>query len=589
MELDLKPLIVQSDKTLLLEVDNPAFEEARDIINRFAELEKSPEYLHTYRITPLSLWNAAASKLSAEEIIDALYKYSKYPVPQNINAEVTRQITRYGKLKLMRDEKGNLIIHSKDPNYIKEIFRSKKIQPFIEGKKDENSLFVQNDFRGHIKQALIKLGFPVEDIAGYDPGNEYKFDLLEKTHSGHDFIIRDYQGNAINAFYANGSLEGGSGVVVLPCGAGKTIVGIGAMQKVSTQTLILVTNTLSIRQWRDEILDKTTVPIEDIGEYSGDKKEIKPITIATYNILTHRKKKGGEFTHFHLFGSNNWGLILYDEVHLLPAPVFRMTSELQAKRRLGLTATLVREDGLEEDVFSLIGPKKIDVPWKELEKKSWIAQAHCIEVRVPMRSMMRGMYSVADDREKFRFSSENPEKLRIIGVLLHNHQKDQVLIIGQYLNQLQKVADRFKLPLITGKTPLNERSHLYQLFRSKKINALVVSKVANFSIDLPDANIAIQLSGTFGSRQEEAQRLGRILRPKSDGNQAIFYSVVTNESSEERFSHNRQLFLTEQGYEYLIYSYDQFKEKFGSYIDVIRARKKLLRERQIEEAAQTKS
>jgi len=581
MELDIKPLIVQSDKTLLLEVDNPVFEEARDLINRFAELEKSPEYLHTYRITPLSLWNAAASKLTAEQIIDTLYKYSKYPVPQNINAEITRQIGRYGKLKLQRDDKGNLVICSKDPNYIKEIFRSKKIQPFIEGKKDDNELFVKNDYRGHIKQALIKLGFPVEDVAGYDSGNEYKFSLLENTHSGHEFIIRDYQESAIDAFYANGSLEGGSGVVVLPCGAGKTIVGIGAMQKVCTQTLILVTNTLSIRQWRDEILDKTTVPLEDIGEYSGDKKEIRPITIATYNILTHRKKKGGEFTHFHLFSSNNWGLILYDEVHLLPAPVFRMTSELQAKRRLGLTATLVREDGLEEDVFSLIGPKKIDVPWKELEKKSWIAQAHCIEVRVPMRSMMRGMYSIADDREKFRFSSENPEKLRIIGVLLHNHQNDQVLIIGQYLNQLQKVADRFKLPLITGKTPLNERSHLYQLFRTKKIHALVVSKVANFSIDLPDANIAIQLSGTFGSRQEEAQRLGRILRPKSAGNKAIFYSVITNESSEERFSHNRQLFLTEQGYEYLIYSYDQFKEKYGSYIDVIRERKKLKKEKEM--------
>jgi DNA excision repair protein ERCC-3 len=573
MNIDVKPLIVQSDKTLLLEVDNPNFEAARSIICRFAELEKSPEYLHTYRITPLSLWNAAASKLTAEQIIDALYKYSKYPVPQNINSEITRQIGRYGKLKLKRDEAGDLIIHSTDENYIKEIYRSKKIQPFIEGKKDDHSLYVHSDFRGHIKQALIKLGFPVEDIAGYDAGNEFKFDLREKTVSNRDFVIRDYQGSAIDAFYANGSIEGGSGVVVLPCGAGKTIVGIGAMQKVGTQTLILVTNTLSIRQWRDEILDKTSVSPDEIGEYSGDKKEIKPITIATYNILTHRKKKGGEFTHFHLFSSNNWGLILYDEVHLLPAPVFRMTSELQAKRRLGLTATLVREDGLEEDVFSLIGPKKIDVPWKELEKKSWIAQAHCVEVRVPMRSLMRGMYSVADDREKFRFSSENPEKLRVIGVLLHTHQNDQVLIIGQYLDQLQKVSDRFKLPLITGKTPLNERAKLYHLFRNKEINALVVSKVANFSIDLPDANIAIQLSGTFGSRQEEAQRLGRILRPKDFGNQAIFYSVVTNESSEERFSHNRQLFLTEQGYEYLIYSYDQFKNKFGTYLDVLKEKK----------------
>ncbi|MES0490585.1 MAG: DNA repair helicase XPB [Leptospirales bacterium] len=571
--MDSRPLIVQSDKTLLLEVDNPNFEEARVLIARFAELEKSPEYLHTYRITPLSLWNAAASKLNAEKIIDTLYQYSKYPVPQNVNGEITRQIGRYGKLKLQRDEQGELILHSSEENFIKEINRSKKVQPYIEGLKDKNNLFVKKEYRGHIKQALIRLGFPVEDLAGYDRGNDYAFDLLEKCHSGKDFEIRDYQEQAITAFYAGGSLEGGSGVVVLPCGAGKTIVGIGAMQKVAAQTLILVTNTLSIRQWRDELMDKTNVPLEDIGEYSGDKKEIKPITIATYNILTHRKKKGGEFTHFHLFSSNNWGLILYDEVHLLPAPVFRMTSELQAKRRLGLTATLVREDGLEEDVFSLIGPKKIDVPWKELEKKSWIAQAQCVEVRVPMRSLMRGMYSVADDREKFRFSSENPEKTHVVGTLLNHHKKDQVLVIGQYLNQLQKISDKFGLPLITGKTPLNERATLYQAFRKKEIKALVVSKVANFSIDLPDANIAIQLSGTFGSRQEEAQRLGRILRPKNDGNQAIFYSVVTNESSEERFSHNRQLFLTEQGYEYFIYAYKDFKAHYGSYVKILKESK----------------
>lgn len=589
MDIDNKPLIVQSDKTLLLEVDNPNYAKARDLIGRFAELEKSPEYLHTYRITPLSLWNAAASKMSAEEIIDVLYLFSKYPVPQNINSEITRQIGRYGKLKLVRDEQSDLILVSEDENYIKEINRSKKIQPYIEGLKDKSSIYVKPDYRGHIKQALIRIGFPVEDLAGYDSGNEYKFELRENTQKGTTFDIRDYQKAAIDAFYAGGSIEGGSGVVVLPCGAGKTIVGIGAMQKVSTQTLILVTNTLSIRQWRDEILDKTNVPEEEIGEYSGDKKEIKPITIATYNILTHRKKKGGEFTHFHLFSSNNWGLILYDEVHLLPAPVFRMTSELQAKRRLGLTATLVREDGLEEDVFSLIGPKKLDVPWKELEKKSWIATAQCVEVRVPMRSLMRGMYSTADDREKFRYSSENPEKLRVIGTLLNYHKNDQVLIIGQYLNQLRKVSSKFNLPLITGKTPLNERAELYKAFRNKAIPALVVSKVANFSIDLPDANIAIQLSGTFGSRQEEAQRLGRILRPKNEGNQAIFYSVVTNESSEERFSHNRQLFLTEQGYEYFIYSYEQFRTKFGSYIKTLKKQQALDAEDEDEGKSSSKS
>ncbi|MCS6983707.1 MAG: DEAD/DEAH box helicase [Leptospiraceae bacterium] len=574
-DIDAKPLIVQSDKTLLLEVDHPLFEEARAIISRFAELEKSPEYLHTYRITPLSLWNAAAAKMKAEEIIDALYRYSKYPVPQVVNSEIVTQISRYGKLKLKRDEQGNLILYSKDTAYIKEVLRHKKIQPYLEGPKDENTIYVKNDFRGHLKQALIKIGYPVEDLAGYDEGNAFKFNLREYTRSGKKFEIRDYQRDAIEAFYAGGSVEGGSGVIVLPCGAGKTIVGIGCMHAIGTQTLILVTNTLSIRQWKQELLDKTDIKESDIGEYSGEKKEIRPITIATYNILTHRRKKGDEFTHFRLFSSNNWGFIIYDEVHLLPAPVFRMTSELQAKRRLGLTATLVREDGLEDDVFSLIGPKKYDVPWKDLEKKQWIAEARCIEVRVPMREMLRNAYSVADDREKFRLSSENPEKTRVVGTLLHYHRQDQVLIIGQYLNQLKRIAGRFGIPLITGKTPLSERERLYREFREKKIPALVVSKVANFSIDLPDANVAIQVSGTFGSRQEEAQRLGRVLRPKEKGlNQALFYSVVTNESTEERFAHNRQLFLTEQGYEYFIYSYEQFKEVYGNYLKIIEEQKK---------------
>ena len=558
-----KPLIVQSDKTLLLEVNNPFFEEVRNQISLFAELEKSPEYLHTYRITPLSLWNAASSKLTAENIIDILYKYSKYPVPQVVNSEVVRQISRYGKLKLMRDEKGHLVLTSKDKNYIFEVSHNRKAHEFIDQKKNDHALYIKEEFRGHIKQVLIKIGFPVEDVAGYEEGKTFEFELRKMTRSGEKFIIRDYQKKAIDAFYQKGSVRGGSGVVLLPCGAGKTIVGIGAMQLIGAQTLILVTNTLSIRQWREEILDKTNVTREEIGEYSGEKKEIRSITIATYNIITHRRQKGGNFTHFKLFSYNNWGFIIYDEVHLLPAPVFRMTSELQAKRRLGLTATLVREDSLEEDVFSLIGPKKYDVPWKELEEQAWIAEAICQEIRVPMRSMMKNMYSVASDRGKFRFSSENPEKIRAIASLLKYHKNDQVLVIGQYLNQLKKVSRKFRIPLITGKTPLFERERLYSDFRNKKIGSLVVSKVANFSIDLPDANVAIQISGTFGSRQEEAQRLGRILRPKDSNNKALFYSLITNDSSEERFSHNRQLFLTEQGYEYTIFSYEHFKETFG--------------------------
>jgi DNA excision repair protein ERCC-3 len=562
-----KPLIVQSDKTMLLEVDNPEYEDCRNIISRFAELEKSPEYLHTYRITSLSLWNAASTNMKAEDIIAGIEKYCRYSVPKNVISEIREQISRYGKVKLIKDEAGELAIISNEKGFIQEISTHRAIQPFIEGRAGVDKIVVKKEYRGHIKQALIKIGYPVEDLAGYDEGNKYPFNLRPTSISGKKFGMRDYQRASVEVFHAGGRNEGGSGVVVLPCGAGKTIVGIGVMQIIGAETLILVTNTLSIRQWKTEILDKTDIPESDIGEYSGETKEIKPITIATYNILTHRKKKGSDFTHFHIFSANNWGFIIYDEVHLLPAPVFRMTSELQAKRRLGLTATLVREDGLEEDVFSLIGPKKYDVPWKELEHKSWIAEAKCIEIRVNMEEELRLKYSVSDDREKFRIASENPEKMVAIDLLLRKHKDSNILIIGQYINQLETISERFKIPLITGKTPLPERQDLYNAFRKGQIKSLVVSKVANFSIDLPDANIAIQVSGTFGSRQEEAQRLGRVLRPKAGNNTALFYSLISRDTSEERFGQNRQLFLTEQGYEYEIYIQDQFKELFKDIIE----------------------
>ena len=567
-----QPLIVQSDRTMLLEVDNPHFEACRGIVSRFAELEKSPEYLHTYRITPLSLWNAASSKMSAEEIVEALERFSKYPVPKNVVAEIREQISRYGKVRLVKDEDGTLYIESAEPALLNEIAMHRQVQPFIEARQGER-LVVDKNSRGHIKQALIKIGFPVEDLAGYDEGAKFGFNFRpQMIKDGNSFALRDYQRHSVEVFHANGAREGGSGVIVLPCGAGKTIVGIGIMQIVGAQTLILVTNTLSIRQWKQEILDKTDISEEDIGEYSGEKKEIKPITIATYNIITHRKKKGGEFTHFNIFSANNWGLIVYDEVHLLPAPVFRMTSELQAKRRLGLTATLVREDGLEEDVFSLIGPKKYDVPWKDLERRAWIADARCIEIRVDMTEKLRMQYSVADDREKYRFASENPEKLRAIETILDEHGRQNILIIGQYINQLNEIEAYFKYPLITGKTPLPERERLYQGFRTGEIPCLIVSKVANFSIDLPDATVAVQVSGTFGSRQEEAQRLGRVLRPKAGDNMAFFYSLVSRDTTEERFGQNRQLFLTEQGYEYQIYTFEQFLELRGRVVETISAR-----------------
>lgn len=542
---------------MLLEVDNSEFEVCREIISRFAELEKSPEYLHTYRISPLSLWNAASSKMTSDEIVEGMQKYARYDVPKNVINEIREQISRYGKVKLVKEETGDLVIVSNEKGFLQEIGAHRAVQPFIESVNPEKIL-VKKEYRGHIKQALIKIGFPVEDLAGYDEGNKYAFNLRPTSISGIKFGMRDYQRASVEAFHSGGRNDGGSGVVVLPCGAGKTIVGMGVMQIVGAETLILVTNTLSIRQWKNEILDKTDIPESDIGEYSGEVKDIKPITIATYNILTHRKKKGGDFTHFHLFSAKNWGLIVYDEVHLLPAPVFRMTSELQSKRRLGLTATLVREDGLEEDVFSLIGPKKYDVPWKELEAKSWIAEAKCVEIRIPMEEDLRLKYSVADDREKFRLASENPEKMRGIRAIIKKHANSHLLVIGQYINQLEEISKAFDIPLITGKTPLGERQELYQAFRTGEIRQLVVSKVANFSIDLPDANIAIQVSGTFGSRQEEAQRLGRILRPKSKDNTAVFYSLISRDTNEERFGQNRQLFLTEQGYEYQIYILDQF-------------------------------
>ncbi len=555
------PLIVQSDNTLLLEVNNPLFEEARDAISHFAELEKSPEHIHTYRISALSLWNAASTGMGQKGIMDALKRYSRYDIPEIVSVTIREQMGRYGILRLVR-EQDRLVLRSSDPLILSEIYSDKKVQPFIESRIDPVSLLVRGHFRGHIKQSLIRMGFPVEDLAGYDEGDPCPIELKERTPRDLPFIVRDYQESAIGAFYRGGALEGGSGVIVLPCGAGKTIVGIGVMNLLKTQTLILVTNTVALRQWREELLDKTTVDPDMIGEYSGERKDIRSITIATYNILTYRRRKSDEFVHFNLFMSRNWGLIIYDEVHLLPAPVFRMTSEIQSKRRLGLTATLIREDGLETDVFSLIGPKKFDMPWKLLEKSSWIAEALCTEIRIPLPESLRAPYSVAGDREKFRIASENEDKIDIVIRMVNHHRGANILIIGQYLAQLREIARKFNFPIITGSTPVSERESMYSRFKRGEISTLVVSKVANFSVDLPDANVAIQVSGTFGSRQEEAQRLGRILRPKAGENRAYFYNVISSHSVEEKFAHNRQLFLTEQGYSYVILSKDMFDEKY---------------------------
>lgn len=545
------PLIVQSDLTVLVEVNGPKYEEARDELARFAELEKSPEHIHTYRITPLSLWNAAAAGLSADEIHTTLERYSKYDIPQNVSVEISEIIGRYGRLELKKDG-DDLVLSTDESHLLVEVTRNKLVIPFLKDQIDSTSIHVDPLYRGHLKQALTKIGFPVRDLAGYLPGTPLALDTRDVTVAGHPFTFRDYQNEAASIFYAGGGPEGGSGTIVLPCGAGKTIVGMAVLNQYQCQTLILTTNITASRQWKQELLDKTTLTEDQIGEYSGERKEIRPITVATYQILTYRKKKGGAFPHFEIFNQGNWGLIIYDEVHLLPAPVFRFTAEIQARRRLGLTATLVREDGLETDVFSLIGPKRYDVPWRELESQGWIATAECLEVRIPLPDELRMSYAVAGGRMKFRISSENPDKIRIVRELVEKHRGDQVLVIGQYLDQLEALSKELGAPIIQGKTPNEERDALYARFKSGDIGLLIVSKVANFAVDLPDANVAIQVSGTFGSRQEEAQRLGRILRPKSGENLAHFYTLVTKDTREQEFARNRQMFLTEQGYRYAI-------------------------------------
>jgi DNA excision repair protein ERCC-3 len=559
------PLIVQSDRTILLEVDHPLHAAARDALAQFAELEKSPEHIHTYRLSPLSLWNAAAGGMDAQAVLDLLNGYSKYPIPSNVAVDIRDYISRYGRLKLIREGE-TLLLVSDDAALLAEVMRNRRTQPYLLRQINHRTLQVDASRRGHIKQALIYLGFPAEDLAGYTDGSPLPMQLRAETLTSKQFTPRIYQSAAAAAFYAGGAPSGGSGVVVLPCGAGKTIVGLATMADIQRATLILTPNTIAVRQWISEILDKTDLPPEMIGEYTGDRKEICPVTVSTYQILTYRKHNKNQmddeldenslteenFPHFSLFTSYDWGLIIYDEVHLLPAPVFRITAEIQARRRLGLTATLVREDGRETDVFSLIGPKKYDVPWRELEKQGWIATAECHEIRVGMNENEQLNYAMTEEREKYRTAAESPAKLPVVRFLTRKHANDQVLVIGQYLDQLKLLASELDAPLITGRTSNAQREKLYEQFRSGQIKRMVVSKVANFAIDLPDANVAIQVSGTFGSRQEEAQRLGRILRPKQDGSLAYFYSIVTRDSRDQEFSANRQLFLTEQGYRYVI-------------------------------------
>jgi DNA excision repair protein ERCC-3 len=547
------PLIVQGDHSILAEVASPRYEEARDQLVRFAELIKAPEHVHTYRVTPLSIWNACAAGLAATEINAALQEFSKYPIPAHVLVEIRDFASRYGRLSLTRDAAG-LVLSSKDEALAEQVAHAKQVIPFLGVRLSPLAFQVNPLHRGDIKQALVKIGFPAEDLAGYTEGDSVPMALRETSLSGQPFTLRHYQKNAADAFYAAGSVNGGSGVVTLPCGAGKTIVAMACMSALQTSTLILTTSVSAVRQWMRELLDKTTLHEDQVGEYSGLAKDVRQVTIATYQIMSWRAAKSAEgaFPHLALFEQRNWGFIVYDEVHLLPAPIFRVTASLQARRRLGLTATLVREDGREDDVFALIGPRKADVPWKVLESQGWIATANCTEVRIPLPEDLQMPYAVAEPREKFRMASENPHKLRYVREILARHPDEPALLIGMYLDQLAALAEPLGLPVITGSTPQRRRDELFAEFRAGRIRVLAVSKVANFAIDLPEASLAIQVSGTFGSRQEEAQRLGRILRPKAGKNQAHFYSIVSRDTVEQDFALQRQLFLCEQGYAYNI-------------------------------------
>jgi DNA excision repair protein ERCC-3 len=538
------PLIVQSDKTLLLEVDHDLADDCRKAIAPFAELERSPEHVHTYRLTPLGLWNARAAGHDAEQVVDTLLTYSRYAVPHALLVDIAETMARYGRLRLDKHPAHGLVLTSIDRPVLEEVLRAKKVAPMLGARLDAETVVVHPSERGNLKQALLKLGWPAEDYAGYVDGEAHPIALDES-----DWSLRTYQREAAESFW-----HGGSGVVVLPCGAGKTLVGAAAMAHAQATTLILVTNTVSARQWKDELVRRTSLTEDEIGEYSGTKKEVRPVTIATYQVMTTRRK--GVYSHLELLDARDWGLIVYDEVHLLPAPIFRMTADLQARRRIGLTATLIREDGREGDVFSLIGPKRYDAPWKDIEAQGWIAPADCVEVRVTLPEGERFAYATAEPDERYRLASCTRAKTLLVEELVEKHRGEPTLVIGQYIDQLDEIGERLAAPVIKGETRVRERERLFNAFRHGEIDLLVVSKVANFSVDLPSASVAIQVSGSFGSRQEEAQRLGRLLRPKQDKRAARFYAIVSRDTVDADFAQHRQRFLAEQGYAYRIVDSD---------------------------------
>jgi DNA excision repair protein ERCC-3 len=537
--------IVQGDRSVLVEVDHPGYERARDVLVRCAEIEKSPEHVHTYRLSDLALWNAAAAGVTAEEILAGLRSVSRFALPGHVEHEIRERVGRHGTVVLadVPEDPTRLRLSVTEALLFERLQRDKTTAPFLDlFLGNDRSFLLRREYRGVVKQAIMKLGWPVLDTAGLTPGAPLSIEERRDV-----FTPYPYQVRAVQAFVDSG----GHGVVVLPCGAGKTVIGLMAAARLGVRTLVITSSREACAQWRRELVSKSTLTKDQVALYDVTSKSVAPVTITTYSMLG---RKGGSgptsHTHFDRLAEEPWGLLIYDEVHLLPAPVFRLAAELQSRRRLGLTATLIREDGRAPDVFALIGPKRYDVPWRELEASGHVAAATCFETRLPLPNELHTAYATASAREQPRIAGENPLKLRLLGRIAERHSGDRVLVMGSYLDPLAAAGRLLDAPVITGETPHRDREKHYEAFRRGAIRRLVLSRVGNFAIDLPDANVLVQLSGTMGSRQEEAQRLGRVLRPKPGG--ASFYTLVTRDTIEQEHALHRQLFLTEQGYRYYI-------------------------------------
>ncbi|MDG5788317.1 DEAD/DEAH box helicase family protein [Evansella sp. AB-P1] len=538
------PLLIQNNGVIFFRSTHPEAKIVQPFLSEFAQLKKTPSSLHMYELSPFSFWYAREQGISLNEIKEFLETFSGIRLPDRFSIQLEEWEGKNGKFQLINHKEFGPCLTSSQEGLMKELFQKDRKNYSIYKNGDREYTPISLAERGLIKQQLMDKGYSVIDCLGYETGKSLSISLQRNVS------LRPYQKEAVSSFIQQKGVNEGNGFIILPCGSGKTVVGLGVLEQIKEETLILVPNDTSLQQWYEELLEKTTLNKSQVGRYTREKKEVKEVTITTYQMLTYQGNSDSKFPHFSLFHKRSWGLVIYDEVHLLPAPLFRLTSKLQGKRRLGLTATFVREDGKEGDIYSLIGPKRYEVGISLLEQNNWIARPICKEIKTPFNEKQWAHFLSLSKRERFRYASENKGKINVVDKLLHDHKGDSIIIIGQYLDQLNIIANTFSLPLLTGKTSKKERQEMYTQFKEGKQKVLVLSKIANMAVDLPDANVAIQVSGTYGSRQEEAQRIGRLLRPKKNNESVYFYTIVTPMTKEEEVASHRQLFMVEQGYSY---------------------------------------